>query len=371
MIPQEPVDSKSLPPEVVQTLTTLISKIAALESKNNLSATEQSLLNLYNQQYSSLNNAYKNGVSTGTSPIIPVTSTSSSSKTTGNYSLTDFMARYGAQAALAAMDPQINDLLQRAMAEDWTPEKFQAEFMNTNWFKTHSVSWRNAIIAQQTDPAEYAASLQKVMDRISRTAIQNGVIVDPAEAKNLATSLLNEYWGTTIPDDVMNVRLAAVTSLSKIYGGKTMSISDNLKQYASAMGVKFDQSYFDSAAKSVVAGASTMEQWTNSLKDAAKSRFPMFATQIDAGATVRQIASPYLQTLSGVLEVPVDSLSLDDPTVAMAFDKINKDGQPAVMGLWEYEKMLKRDPRWKFTKNARSAVDNVGRQVLQDFGLAY
>lgn len=284
-------------------------------------------------------------------------------------STTDFITRYGAQAALADSVPEIMTLLQRAVNEGWTQDRFIAEFMNTAWYQTGGAAWRNANVAQQSDPGEYATSLSKVVDQIKRQSIQLGILMDDAEANSLAEGLLKEYWGQSIPTGVLDSRIMSVASMSKVFGGKTMSYSDSLKTFAASMGVKFDPGYFDSAAKSIAAGTSTVEQWNQAIKDAAKSRFPMFANQIDAGVTMDQIASPYKQAMSNILEVPYASIMLDDPTISKAFGSVNKDGQPAVIGLWDFEKSLRNDPRWVYTKNARSSIDAVAHKVLQDFGL--
>lgn len=283
----------------------------------------------------------------------------------------DFVARYGAQAALAMSVPEILALLQKAVAEGWTADRFANEFVNTTWYQTHNAAWRKAAIAEASDPAEYQSSLSKLIESIKRQSVQLGITVDEAEAKNLAEGLLREYWGSGVPSDVLDQRIMALADVSKIYGGKTMSYKDTLTGYAASMGVKFDPTYFEDAAKSIAAGTSTIEQWNAAIKEAAKSRFPMFANQIDAGLSVDQIASPYKQTISSVLELPYTSISLDDPLLSQAFGSVGKDGVPSAMGLWDFEKLLKNDPRWTKTKNARSSLDSVGRQVLQDFGLAY
>lgn len=283
----------------------------------------------------------------------------------------DFISRYGAQAALAISVPEILELLKKAVEKGYTKDQFIAEFMNTNWYKTHNESWRKAEETKVADPATFDSAMSRLLEDIKRKATQLGVMIDDTEAKNLADGLLKEYWNNSIPSDVLDNRIMGLATASKIYGGKTMSYKDSLTSYAASMGVKFDGGFFEQASKSIAAGTSTFEQWNQAIKDAAKSRFPMFAGQIDAGVTVDQIASPYKQTISSVLELPYAAITLDDPLIGQAFGSVGKDGVPAAMGLWDFEKMLKNDPRWTKTKNARSSLDAVGRKVLQDFGLAY
>lgn len=284
--------------------------------------------------------------------------------------VTDFMAMYGAQAALAASDPEIMNLLVRAMQEKWTTDRFKAEFLNTKWAQDHGDAWQTAEVAKASKPGEYAASKKRLTERIQAQAIQLGLGLDPADAESLADSLLHEYWGTSVPDYVLSKRISEFAKASKIFGGSTMNYRDKLREFAASMGVKFDSGWFDNAAKSTAAGESTIETWNQAIKDAAKSRFPMFADQIDAGQTIDYIVSPYKQTLSNVLEIPYTQITLDDPTLLKAFGSVSKDGKPAVMGVWDYERSLRNDPRWSYTKNARASIDSVARKVLKDFGLA-
>ena len=39
------------------------------------------------------------------------------------------------------------------------------------------------------------------------------------------------------------------------------------------------------------------------------------------------------------------------------------------MGLYEYEVSLRKDPKWRFTKNAQDNLSNVARTLAQTFGL--
>lgn len=283
----------------------------------------------------------------------------------------EFIAKYGTQAAIVFAVPELRYLLDQAVKGKWTKDRFVAEFQQTDWYKTHGSVWRTAETAKATDPGEWAAAKKKTIERIKRRAIQIGLTISDADAETVADGLLHEYWGSTAPDDVLSQRIVTAANMSKITGGTTMSTRDSLKALAASMGVKFDEGWFENAAKSVAAGDSTQEQWQSAIKDAAKSRFPMFADQIDAGQTVEYIVSPYKQTLSSVLELPYTSIGLDDPSLVQAFGSVNKDGKPSVMGLWDFEKSLRNDPRWAYTKNARTQLDSVGRKVLQDFGLAY
>jgi hypothetical protein len=75
--------------------------------------------------------------------------------------------------------------------------------------------------------------------------------------------------------------------------------------------------------------------------------------------------------LSAVKYYLNNDISLDDPTIKQAFTSLNSEGQPITKPLWEFEKELRRDERWRFTKNAQQDLMGTARKVLSDFGLVY
>lgn len=94
----------------------------------------------------------------------------------------------------------------------------------------------------------------------------------------------------------------------------------------------------------------------------AKTYFPALADKIDKGYTVKQLLSPYLQTRANILEEDPDSIDLKD------LQSVAKDSKN-LMGLYEYEVSLRKDPKWRFTKNAQDNLSNVARTLAQTFGL--
>jgi hypothetical protein len=94
----------------------------------------------------------------------------------------------------------------------------------------------------------------------------------------------------------------------------------------------------------------------------AKTYFPALADNIDKGYTVKQLLSPYLQTRANILEEDVDAIDLKE------LQSVAKDPKN-LMGLYEYEVSLRKDPKWRFTKNAQDSLSNVARSLAQTFGL--
>jgi hypothetical protein len=55
--------------------------------------------------------------------------------------------------------PELMKLLNSAVSDQWTTDKFTAELKNTGWWKNNSASARQAQVQAKTDPATYKADL--------------------------------------------------------------------------------------------------------------------------------------------------------------------------------------------------------------------
>jgi len=68
------------------------------------------------------------------------------------------------------------------------------------------------------------------------------------------------------------------------------------------------------------------------------------------------------------LEIPADSIQVDNDEGQEIMSKIMTDGK--LMPLYDYEKSLRADPRWRFTKNANEMASGLVLKVFRDFGIA-
>ena len=83
---------------------------------------------------------------------------------------------------------------------------------------------------------------------------------------------------------------------------------------------------------------------------------------IESGVDLATIYSPYKSLLAQTLEVNPNSITLNDPTLRMAI------GPDKEMSLYEYQRSLRKDPRWQYTDQARQEVSSTASRVLKDFG---
>jgi len=87
--------------------------------------------------------------------------------------------------------------------------------------------------------------------------------------------------------------------------------------------------------------------------------------------TVRQIAAPYMQSYSNLLEVPEDAIDLEDQVVQQALQGSpgGPNQPPQMKSVYQFERDLRKDPRWARTKNARESATSAVMSIGRDWGL--
>jgi hypothetical protein len=79
------------------------------------------------------------------------------------------------------------------------------------------------------------------------------------------------------------------------------------------------------------------------------------------GTDLETIYAPYRNTMASLLELDPKSIDINDTTLRTAIG--DKE-----LPIYEFRRILKKDPRWQYTNNARAEVSDKVLRVLQDFG---
>lgn len=152
----------------------------------------------------------------------------------------------------------------------------------------------------------------------------------------------------------------AIASLQKGNFGVTYT---TLKKAYSENGIPFNEAAIGKLAVESSVNSNILNSNINLINLQAKTYFPALADKIDKGYTVKQLLSPYLQTRANILEEDVDAIDLKE------LQGVAKDPK-GLMGLYDYEISLRKDPKWRFTKNAQDSLGSLARDLTKMFGLA-
>ena len=141
-----------------------------------------------------------------------------------------------------------------------------------------------------------------------------------------------------------------------------------LKNFAADNGLLLSDGAATSYANSIVAGTIDENTAFNTLRESAAEAFPALADKIKAGINLKTLADPYIQSMSSILEIPDSGIDLFDPKVRGALAYTLPDGKVGTRSIYDFEKELRKDPRWQYTNNARNDAASVATTVLKDFG---
>lgn len=282
-------------------------------------------------------------------------------------SASELADQYGMSYAFFKSQPSLMSLLKQAVGEQWTPDVFQAHLKNTAWWKDNSDTVRKAQVQAKTDPATYKASLAAAQFSAAQAAVKVGAILTTKQTAQLAKNIVNLGWN----DAQINNFLGQYIDFQANHtlAGQAGSAAKQISQYAYDQGVRLSDQTVKNSAAYLVRGITTMQGVQDSIRQQAISTYPGWTDQLTGGATMRDLAQPYIQQTAQELELPETSIDVWHPKVAAALNAADSQGQPAPMSLADYRTYLRSDPSWKGTQAAQDQVMGVGRQVLSSMGL--
>jgi hypothetical protein len=295
--------------------------------------------------------------------------------TTPTLSMDELASQYGLSSALINSSPELKKLFKRAVAGSWTADLFTAHLKNTKWWSTQPDSLRQYITTKYTDPATWRQKQDQAAYDLNALAVQVGLgnqIFQAGPGKGKANGLLQQAiynslalgWSDARIKDWFGARAAVHGGMM---WGEAGTAFDQIHQLGYLNGMKYT-GWAVNEARSIAAGRTTLEEAEAHIRQEAAAKYSAFATQIKAGQNVMDLASPYIQSVSKILEVPPGEVDLFNSHVAKAMTA-NKGGQ--AQSIWDFENGLRQDPTWKKTQNAQDSAMSTAHQVLQSFGMVF
>lgn len=284
----------------------------------------------------------------------------------------EMAANYGWALSVLKSNRELWRLFNRAVKKNYSVNRFVAELRNTGWFKHHSDSWRQTRVLQKTDPKTYKQRRTQMRSKVWDMAAQLGADISKGMANRIAGNALWLGWDDSL---LRNALASHVEQMGKSghYGGEAGQAEQELRQYATSMGIRIGDSTLKKWLRNIVSQGQTTDDYKAWLQGHAENLFPELKQQIKEGMTVRDIADPYFQSMGNILEVDSSALDLFDPTIRKALSSYKDEatGKVGVKLIWQFETDLRKDPRWLETNNARESLMQSTHQMLQDFGFRF
>ena len=278
---------------------------------------------------------------------------------------------YGFALAFMNSNPELKRLFNQAVAQTWTPDKFVSQLRNTKWFKNHSASVRNAILQETSDPATFQASLDQMASTVRDTyGSMFGATMNDKQIDKWARMAVRMGWSQSELVDRISSTVDYEKMLKKdALGGTAAETKAQLDSLAQNYGVKLGNQWKARQLAAIMSGDDTMAGVQTKVQEMAMREYKAFADRIAGGETVTEIADPYVSKVSELLELNPNSVGVDNELIQRAMKQAGPDGKPAAMDLWTFEKEVRKDNRWQYTKNARQEVANVTSELLRNFGV--
>ena len=279
----------------------------------------------------------------------------------------DTAANFGYSVAFFNSSPELKNLLNQAVKGNWTPQQFVAKLQNTKWFKKNGEAARQVIALKTSDPATYKQRLTTASTQVGRIAASMGAALPYGTNTRISENALMFGWS----EDQIRAALTHYIKADKsgLYAGGAGAAQMQIREIASDYGYSLSPAQSGKWIKGMVSGTVSIEQVKQQIMAYAASKYPGLADRINAGETLEQIAAPYKDSYSKILEVPSTAVNLRDPAIQKALQAKDAKGKPTTQSVWEFEQTLRNDPRWLKTNNAQDQIMQTGHQILQQFGL--
>lgn len=283
----------------------------------------------------------------------------------------ELATHYGFAQAFLNSDPELKHIFAQAVKNTWSADRFVAALRNTDWFKTHSANVRNAIASKTSDPAEWKSKVDQMYATVQdEWGKLFGGAKPPTQLRKWAETAQTLGWSE--PELVQHM-VGAVnfksTMTQKELGGTAAETRAQLQQLSAQYGVGLGNYFVNHNVQRVLDGSDTIGAVQARIRDLAKQQYTAFADRLDAGETMQSIADPYIQKMADTLEINPNQVKLTDANIQKALTfKDPKTGKVAPMNLADFGDMIRADPRWQYTDNARQAVASVVNGLAQQWG---
>ena len=312
-------------------------------------------------------------------------------------------SKYGNVDSIFLYDPELKKILIDAVGDpatakdDMDEDEFLRRLNASDWAIRNASTYR----ARDAQRREYTETLDKynkqlemadtqdkkdaILSKIGQLKTTSAYARGLESAKAYIEATASGLTGTMSPErldafvkrmydsandkdpNIINRELAALVSYKPgmQLGGSVGGDLTALRATARANGFNLDTQFGSNINDWLqrLAKGESVETFKNTIRGAAKLGLPdKVANLLDQGLDLKDIYAPYRNVMASVLEVAPDSIGLDDKTLRMAI------GPEKEMSIYDFQRVLRKDPRWQYTDNARAEASDSVLKVLKDFG---
>ena len=218
----------------------------------------------------------------------------------------------------------------------------------------------NGASKQQHD--EYYKQLRALEKKAiqTRTTTENTV--------NVAGEFIDELDKSEIMRKVAGKALEGTDIDTVLKGGAGAAQAVNgVLAYARSYGVNLsNKDALNYVANELKLGQGDLKKVNAKILAISKSTYSNLSDSLSEDVNLKELSSNFIYNMGKTLEISPDAIDALDPTIQTA---LKNNGNKGTMNLTDFDRMLRNDPRWAKTSNAREEASKYALEVLKDFGL--
>jgi hypothetical protein len=218
---------------------------------------------------------------------------------------------------------------------------------------------------------EFATDVERAVDlkrqQIDRYVQQYGIVIPEGQADLLAREAWRSGWeGEEIFTNLRPYLESTIAGETDLIG-RAGDFETDLMSWAARNGLNLSRQAAAKYITNMTVGAQSFDDVKADLRRTyLAGMFPAWADRIEAGFDPEVLFEPYRDTARRLLEV--EDVGFDDPVLKTALQRVDANGRPVQMPLYQFENEIRKDPRWEFTNNAYDVYSRVGENLLRTFG---
>jgi len=302
-------------------------------------------------------------------PATPVTATEASAW------LQAAKAEFGWVASLYETDDSIRQLLDTAVKNKYSGDKFLAEFYKTTWYTSNDANQRNFVKMKNSDG--WNEKLENTKTNLKTYALGEGFNFSDATLTMLAENQLKFNWNEQTAANAVGAEFVRQSDAARAQGMmltgqtdiKTTTTFQKLKSTASQFLLKPEDGELEQYTRDIISGNKSEATFSRDMAARAKIRYSTLSDYIDQGYDLRSVTADYRQTAAQLLEKNETDIDFTDPKFAEAFAYTDPaTGKARQMNLQEFGRYVRSLPEWGQTENAKNTYRDVAFSIAQAFG---
>lgn len=290
----------------------------------------------------------------------------------------NYLANLGFAMELINSDPSLQVWIRRVRQymdknKGRVPTAYELEEMKKgiDWFeRLNSVQEESRMM--QTDPrrkADWERSLNLERQNVRNIATAFGAPLSDDDINTIALEARLDGLNDQEIRDRMRPFLEEAIAGGGELTGAAEDYERQLLQWSRANGLTLTGNVVAKYVQSLAEGAQTIDSVKDDLRRMyLLGQYPAWADRIQEGFDPADIAAPYKERIARALEIDEDSIDLNDSLLQKGMQGVGADGKPRVVPMYEFDRMVREDPRWDKTDNAYALYTKVGTDLLRTFG---